>query len=63
MNGKALCLICNESNVVLKGYDIARHYNLKRTEMYKNCVGAMRTGKMAALERGLESQQVQKTTQ
>jgi hypothetical protein len=41
----------------LKKYNTARHYNSKHKEKYKNCVGALRREKVAALKMGLESQQ------
>jgi hypothetical protein len=49
MNGKALCLICSKSIVVLKEYNIARHYNSMHKEKYKHCVSALRREKVAAL--------------
>jgi hypothetical protein len=56
MNGKALCLICSES-IVLKEYNITRHYHSKHKEKYKNCVGALRREKVVALQKVLQSQQ------
>jgi hypothetical protein len=45
-NGKVLCLICSESFAVLKEYNIARQYDLKHKEKYKNCVGAVQKEKV-----------------
>jgi len=46
MNGKVLCLICSESIAILKEYNIARHYNSKHKQKYKNCTGALRREKV-----------------
>jgi hypothetical protein len=56
MTGKASCLTPSESIAVLKEFNIARHYNSKHKERYKNGVGVLRREEVAALERGLESQ-------
>jgi len=53
----SLCLICSESIVVLKDCNIARHYNLRHKEKYKNCVSALRRKKGTPLDKCLESQQ------
>jgi nitrate/TMAO reductase-like tetraheme cytochrome c subunit len=45
INGKTFCLICNENIAVLKEYNIARHYNSKYKEKYKNCIVALRRQK------------------
>jgi hypothetical protein len=52
VNGKSLCLICSESRAVLKEYAIGRHCSCKHKESYKNCVGASRRERVAALKKG-----------
>jgi hypothetical protein len=49
MNGKALCLICNESISVFKDYNIARYYNSKHK--VQNCVDALGREKNGGLSR------------
>jgi hypothetical protein len=50
MNGKALCLICNESMAALQEYKITRHHSSK----HKNCVGALRREQVASLKSDLK---------
>jgi hypothetical protein len=52
-----LCLIYIESIAVLKEYNIARHYNSKHKEKYKDCVGALKRDEVEVLKRGPQSQQ------
>jgi hypothetical protein len=41
MNRKALYLICGKDISALKQYNIARHYNSKHKEKYKNCISVL----------------------
>lgn len=47
INGKCVCLICNEAAAVMKEYNVHRHYETKR-QSYTLYTGAERTQKMAA---------------
>jgi hypothetical protein len=50
-----LCSICSEGVSIFKEYSIARHYNSKHKEKYKNGVGALTREKLAILKRGDET--------
>ena len=57
VKGKAVCLVCREHIVVLKGYNLNCHYNTKYTEKYTNFTDAERAWTSEALLARLQKQQ------
>ena len=55
--GKIFCLICRQTILVCKEYNIKRHHNTFHNEEYKNIVGKMREEKLIELKAVLRKQQ------
>ena len=56
INGKCVCLICNEAIAVMKEYNVSRHYDTKH-QSYKSYTGAERTLKIKQMAASLQTQQ------
>ncbi len=56
INGKCVCLICNEDVAVMKDYNIRRHYETKH-QSYTSYTGAERTQKVKQMAASLQAQQ------
>lgn len=56
INGKGVCLICNEDVAMMKEYNVRRHYETKH-QSYASCTGAERTQKFKQMAGSLQAQQ------
>lgn len=56
INGKCVCLICNEDVAVMKEYNVRRHYETKH-QSYTSYTGAERTQKVKQMAASLQAQQ------
>lgn len=52
MSAETLCLVCNGTVAVLKGYEITKHYSSKYKEVRKPVVIAQRREKNGSIENG-----------
>jgi hypothetical protein len=50
---KAICLICQESIVVMKEYNLKRHYGTKYVAKYDMIEGQLRIDKLALLMKNI----------
>lgn len=56
INGKCVCLICNEDVAVMKEYNVRRHYETKH-QSYASYTGAERAQKFKQMAASLQAQQ------
>lgn len=56
IDGKCVCLICNEAVAVMKEYNVHRHYETKH-QSYTSYTGAERTQKVKQMAASLQVQQ------
>ena len=56
INGKCVCLICNEDVAVMKEYNVRRHHEAKH-QSYTSYTGAERTQKVKQMAASLQAQQ------
>lgn len=57
--GKPVCLLCGESVVVMKEYNLRRHHETKHAEKDKNMDMEQRLQKVEELKQGLKPWQAQ----
>lgn len=56
INGKCVCLICNEDVAMMKEYNVRRHYETKH-QSYASYTGAERAQKFKQMAASLQAQQ------
>jgi len=57
VNGKAVCLVCQQQVSVLKEYNVRRHYETQHSGKFKSIQGKSRRDKVKELLSGLKKQQ------
>lgn len=56
-NGKAICVICNDTVAVMKEYNLRRHYETQHASAYSQFKDKQRTEKFEKMSRSLSCQQ------